>query len=170
MLRTVATVGLALISTGIGVAVQLPGPVRTEAPVPRGTGATLVVSAPEALCRDDVELMVTRTIVDGRRYVFQAPVRPPVCQWVVEDARPGEYHASLQMARGDQRIVAMSQFDVVVGVTSKITIQPLAATVDGLISVDGIPVVARTSRSSRMARPAGPGTLVPTRAATTTSR
>ena len=34
----------------------------------------------------------------------------------------------------------MSQFDAVVGVTSKVTIQPLAATVEGLISVDGLPV------------------------------
>jgi hypothetical protein len=140
MLRTVVTVGLVLTSAGMGVAVQLPHPVRTEPPVPRGTGATLVVTAPEALCREDLELMVTRTIIGGHKYVFQAPVRPPVCHWVVEEATPGEYQAHLQMARGDQRIVAMSQFQVIVGVTSSVTIQPLAATIEGLISVAGIPV------------------------------
>ena len=115
MLRPVAGVVLALISTGINLAEQLAGAVRTEAPLSSGTGATVVVTAPEALCRDDVELMVSRTVFAGRNAVFQAPVAPPVCQWVIEDARPGEYQAVLQMARGDRRIIAMSQFDAIGG-------------------------------------------------------
>lgn len=122
MRRPVASVVLALISTVINLAGQLAGAVRTEAPLPSGTGATVVLTAPEALCRDDVELMVSRTVFAGRNAVFQAPVAPPVCEWVIEDARPGEHQAVLQMARGDRRIVAMSQFDAIAGVRSKVTI------------------------------------------------
>ena len=140
MLRPVTSVVLVLISTGINLAGQLAGAVRTEAPLPSGTGATLVVTAPEALCRDDVELMVSRTVLAGRNAVFQTPVAPPVCQWVIEDARPGEYQAVLQMARGDRRIVAMSQFDGIPGVRSKVIILPPDAAVEGLISVAGTPV------------------------------
>ena len=140
MLRSVTSVALALIAIGVSLAGQLAGGVRTEAPVQRGTGATLVVTAPEALCRDDIELMVSRTVFAGRNAVFQTSIAPPVCQWVIEDARPGEYQAVLQMARGDRRIVAMSQLDTVAGVTSKVTIQALDAAVEGLISVAGIPI------------------------------
>jgi hypothetical protein len=84
--------------------------------------------------------MVSRTVFAGRNVVFQTPVAPPVCQWVIEDARPGEYQAVLQMARGDRRMVAMSEFDVIAGATSKVTTRPLAAAVEGLISIAGIPV------------------------------
>jgi hypothetical protein len=126
---------IALASAGLGaVHAQLPGPVRTEDPAESGTGATLVVVAPESLCEPDLELMVTRTIPEGgRRYVFQAPVKPPECRWTIADVRQGEYQAVLQKARGDQRVVAMSRLDVYPGSTWTTTIAPMTATVEGLV-------------------------------------
>jgi hypothetical protein len=133
---------IALASAGLGaVHAQLPGPVRTEDRAEAGTGATLVVVAPESLCEPDFELMVTRTIPEGgRRYVFQAPVKPPECRWTIADVRPGEYQAVLQKARGDQRVVAMSRLDVYSGSTWTTTIAPMTATVEGLVTVQRIPV------------------------------
>ena len=128
----------------VGFAPQLPGPVRTEPPVARGSGATLFVTVPEELCRSDVEMIVARTINGGRAYVFQTPVTPPVCEWVIEDARPGEYQAVVQMARGDRRVVAMSQFELLAGTAAKTLVASLQAVVEGLISVEGIPVGAGT--------------------------
>jgi hypothetical protein len=53
---------IALASAGLGaVHAQLPGPVRTEDRAEAGTGATLVVVAPESLYEPDLELMVTRS-------------------------------------------------------------------------------------------------------------
>lgn len=134
---------IALATGGFGRDTQLPGPVRTEDPAPVGTGATLVVVAPDTLCAPDLELMVTHSIPDGggRRYVFQAPVQPPECRWTVPDVPAGEYQAVLQKARGDQRVVAVSRLDVHPGSTWTTTIAPLPDTVEGLVSVQRIPVV-----------------------------
>ena len=133
---------IALAAAGIGrVHAQLSGPVRTEDPVPAGTGATLVVVAPDALCAPDLELLVSRTVPSGRRYVFQTPVIPPQCRWTIADVRPGDYQAVLQRARGDQRVVAMSRLDVHPGSTWTATIAPMNATVEGLITVQRIAVV-----------------------------
>ena len=141
MLRSLVLLVLTVGSPELtGLAPQLPGPVRTETPLPPGTGATLVIGAPERLCRADVELLVARTVFAGRNYVFQTPVTPPACEWVIEDVRPGDYQAVLQMARGDRRVVAMSSLEVFAGSTWKLLIAPLAATVEGLITVEGVPV------------------------------
>lgn len=134
---------IALATAGLGrVHAQLSGPVRTEDPVPAGTGATLVVVAPDPLCAPDLELMVTRSMPEGggRRYVFQAPVKRPECRWTVTDVPAGAYQAVLQKARGDQRVVAMSRLDVHPGSTWTTTIAPMPDTVEGLVSVQRIPV------------------------------
>ena len=118
---------------------QFPGRVRTEDPAPVGTGATLVVVAPDTLCAPDLELLVSRTTT-GRQYVFQTPVRPPECRWTIADVRPGDYQAVLQRARGDQRMVGMSRLDVHPGSTWTTTIAAMNATVEGLITVQRIVV------------------------------
>jgi hypothetical protein len=134
---------IALAAAGLGrVHAQLLGPIRTEDPVPAGTGATLIVVAPETLCAPDLELKVTRSIPEGggRRYVFQGPVKPPECRWTVADVPAGGYQAVLQKARGDQRIVAMSRLDVHPGSTWTTTIAPMTATVEGLVTIQRIAV------------------------------
>jgi hypothetical protein len=140
----IAVAAIALVSLEVGgMHSQLPGPVRTEHPGEAGTGGTLVVVAPENLCEPDLELMVARTIPygGGRRYVFQTPVKPPECRWTIGDVPQGEYQAVLQKARGDQRVVAMSRIDVQPGSTWTTTIAPMRATVEGLVTVQRIPVV-----------------------------
>jgi hypothetical protein len=119
---------------------QLSRPVRTEERAQPGNGATLVVVAPQSLCSADVELTVARTISQGRQYVFQTPVAPPECRWVLGEVWPGDYQAVLQRARGDRRVVGLSRLDVYPGSTWTTTVSPLAATVEGLISSDGRPV------------------------------
>ena len=131
---------IALASAGLdGMHVQLPGPVRTEDPVPAGTGATLIVVAPGTLCAPDLELIVSRTTT-GRQYVFQTPVTPPECRWTIADVLPGDYQAVLQKARGGQRMVGMSRLDVHPGSTWTMTIAPMNAAVEGLITVQRIAV------------------------------
>jgi len=141
--RHIVVAAIALATIGLGrVDAQLLGPVRTEDPVPAGTGATLVVVAPDTLCGPDLELMVSRTVPGGggRRYVFQTPVKPPECRWTIADVRPGDYQAVLKKARGDQRVVAMSRLDVHPGSAWTTTIAPMNATVEGLITVQRIAI------------------------------
>lgn len=135
----VAVIALATAALG-RMDVQLLGPARTEEPVPVGTGATLIVVAPETLCVPDLELMVSRTVPGGRRYVFQTPVIPPQCRWTIADVRPGDYQAVLKKARGDQRVVAMSRLDIHPGSTWTTTIAPMNATVEGLVSVQRVAI------------------------------
>jgi hypothetical protein len=133
----VAVIALATGGHGL-VHAQLSGPVRTEDPVPAGTGATLIVVAPETLCAPDLELMVSRTVPGGRRYVFQTPVIPPECRWTIADVRPGDYQAVLKKARGDERVVAMSRLDTHPGSTWTTTIAPMNATMEGLVTVQRV--------------------------------
>ena len=119
-------------------------PIRIETPAVPGQGGTLVVVAPETLCAADLELMVTRITMTGGRYVFQSPVAPPECEWTIRDVWPGEYQVVLKKARGDQRITAISRFDVHAGSTWTTTMSPLAATAEGLITIDGTPVGSGT--------------------------
>jgi hypothetical protein len=122
---------------------QLSGPMRTEDPVEPGTGGTLVVVAPADLCQPDLELMLARTLPygGGRRYVFLTPVKPPECRWTIGDVPQGEYQAVLRKARGDQRVVAMSRIDVQPGSSWTTTVASMRATVEGLVTVQRIPVV-----------------------------
>ncbi len=95
--------------------------------------------APEHMCSREPELLVTRTVSGGRQHVFQTPVTPPECRWTIADVPPGNYQAVLRLAHGDQRIVAMAHTEVHPASTWTMSVSPLAGTVEGLISVGGIP-------------------------------
>ena len=119
---------------------QRDGAIRIEPQTAPAISGSIIVDIPATMCASEVELVVSRTIRNGRLHVFQAPVSPESCRGVIRNTRAGEYYAVLHKARGDRAVIALSRFQLSPRSQITVTPAPLGATLEGRITMAGVPI------------------------------